>query len=83
VTLLLFLVSLAVMECLVRKPRQKPHHTPKPTGNPGAGTENPAPVATSMPGLLALGQALEAQGKGEASGTEKVPQVHSPPVDGV
>lgn len=76
-TFLLFLASLAVMEYLVRKPRKKPGDSPK------AGREHPMPVATSMPGLLALGQALEAQGRGKAPGVEQGPKVHAPPVDGV
>ena len=82
-TLLLFLASLAVMEYLVRKPRKKPDETPKPAGKTGANAQSPASVATAMPGLLALGQALEAQGRGEVPGVEQVPQVHGPPVDGV
>ena len=80
---LLFLASLAVMEYLVRKPRKKPDDSPKPAGSTGANTQNPASAATSMPGLLALGQALEAQGRGEVPGVERVPQVHGPPMDGV
>ena len=82
-TFLLFLASLAVMEYLVSKPRKKPDDNPKPAGSTGANTQNPTSVATSMPGLLALGQALEAQGRGEVPGVEQVPQVHGPPVDGV
>lgn len=82
-TFLLFLASLAVMEYLVRKPRKKPDANTKTTARTDAGSRNPTPLATPMPGLLALGQALEAQGQGETPGTEKVPQVHGPPTDGV
>ncbi|MGA3260853.1 MAG: hypothetical protein ABSE35_18375 [Bryobacteraceae bacterium] len=81
-TFLLFLASLAVMEYLVRKPRKKPDDNPK-AADSTAITQDPTPVATSMPGLLALGQALEAQGRGEVPGVEQVPQVHGPPMDGV
>ena len=82
-TFLLFLASLAVMEYLVRKPRRKPDDNPKAGAGKGVNTQSPMPVATSMPGLLALGQALEAQGRGEVPGVEQVPQVHGPPTDGV
>ncbi len=85
-TFLLFLASLAVMEYLVRKPRKKPDDNPKAAASGVDATQDPASAATSMPGLLALGQALEAQGRGEVPGVEQVeqvPQVHLPPVDGV
>ena len=82
-TFLLFLASLAVMEYLVRKPRKKPHDSPEAAEGRDGTAERPMPAATSTPGLLALGQALEAQGRGKAPDGETVPQVHSPPVDGV
>ncbi|HEY1220597.1 MAG: hypothetical protein ABSE42_08430 [Bryobacteraceae bacterium] len=82
-TFLLFLASLAVMEYLVRKPRKKPDGDPKTTDCSGAATQYPVSEVTSMPGLLALGQALDEQGRGQAPGVEQVPQVHTPPVDGV
>ena len=88
-TFLLFLASLAVMEYLVRKPRQKPDDKPKAAACGSDATRAPEPAAISMPGLLALGQALEAQGRGEIPGVEQVPQVpqvpkvHGPPMDGV
>jgi hypothetical protein len=82
-TFLLFLASLAVMEYLVRKPRKKPGDNPKSAASRSDTTQDPVSAATSMSGLLALGQALEAQGRGEVPGVEQVPQVHLPPVDGV
>lgn len=82
-TFLLFLASLAVMEYLVRKPRKKPDDNPKAAGGKGVNTQSPKRVATLTPGLLALGQALEAQGRGLVPGVEQVPQVHGPPTDGV
>jgi cbb3-type cytochrome oxidase subunit 3 len=83
VTFLLFLASLAVMAYLVRKPRKKPDDNPKAVANRNDAAQDRVPAATSMPGLLALGQALEAQGRGEDPGIGQVPQVHGPPVDGV
>jgi hypothetical protein len=83
VTFLLFLASLAVMEYLVRKPRKKPDDNPKAAASKSDTTQDTVTAATSMPGLLALGRALEAQGRGKAPGVEQVPQVHVPPVDGV
>ncbi|MGB9456885.1 MAG: hypothetical protein WCB12_12630 [Bryobacteraceae bacterium] len=76
-TFLLFLASLAVMEYLLRKPRKKPDDSRDAT------KQDSMPVAASMPGLLALGEALEAQGRGKAPTVEEVPKVHAPPVDGV
>ncbi|MGB7762426.1 MAG: hypothetical protein WBL61_21510 [Bryobacteraceae bacterium] len=82
-TFLLFLASLAVMEYLVRKPRKKPDDNPKTDDDSGATTQYPVSPATSMPGLLALGQALEAQGQGKLPRVGQVPRVHAPPADGV
>jgi hypothetical protein len=83
VTFLLFLASLAVMEYLVRKPRKRPHDSPEAAEKRDGTAEKPVPATTSTPGLLALGQALEAQGRGKAPDVEPVPKVHGPPVDGV
>jgi hypothetical protein len=83
VTFLLFLASLAVMEYLVRKPRKKPGDNPKGADRRDATAGSPTPAATSTPSLLALGRALEAQGRGKAPDRERAPQVHGPPVDGV
>jgi hypothetical protein len=83
VTFRLFLASLALMEYLVRKPRKKPDDDAKAAGSKDVTTQSPTLVATSMPGLLALGQALEAEGRGEVPGAKQVPHVHGPPMDGV
>lgn len=83
VTFLLFLASLALMEYLVRKPRKKPDDNPKAADSRGVTAERPTPAAISTPGLLALGQALEAQGRGKAPDGEQAPHVHGPPADGV
>jgi hypothetical protein len=71
------------MEYLLRKPHKKPDDNPKGVNRGGAAAEDPMSAATTMPGLLALGQALEAQGRGEIPSVERAPQVHAPPVDGV
>ena len=82
-TFLLFLASLAVMEYLLSKPGKKPDESPK-TGVSGTDTTPDAvSAATSMPGLLALGQALNAQGLIEDPEIEPISEVHRPPVDGV
>jgi len=83
VTFLLFLASLALMEYLVRKPRKKPDDSPKATDSKGTTAQSPMAATTSTPGLLALGQALEAQGRGKTPDRQQLPQVHGPPVDRV
>ncbi|MGO9231087.1 MAG: hypothetical protein ACLQKA_18005 [Bryobacteraceae bacterium] len=83
VTFLLFLASLAVMEYLLSKPHKKPDDNPKGVNRGGATAQYPMSPTTTMPGLLALGQALETQGRGKTPGVEQVPPVHAPPVDGV
>jgi hypothetical protein len=83
VTFLLFLASLAVMEYLVRKPRKKAGDNPKAGASRSGTTKDAMAAGATMPGLLALGQALDAQGHGEVPDVEQVPRVHVPPVDGV
>jgi hypothetical protein len=83
VTFLLFLASLAVMEFLLRKPLKKPRDTPKDVDGRGAAAYDPMSAAITMPGLLALGQALEAQGRGGVPDVEQSPRVYAPPMDGV
>jgi hypothetical protein len=84
VTFLLFLASLAVMEYLLRgKPHKKPDGNPKGVNRGGAAAYDPLSAEVTMPGLMALGQALEAQGRGEVPGVEEAPPLHAPPVDGV
>ena len=70
------------MEYLIRKPERKNQNPKLPTGRDGA-IQNPLPAESSMPGLLALGHALEAQGRGKVPSIENPPQVHVPPMDGV
>ena len=85
-TFLLFLASLAVIEFLVRKPRGKADEPAKVVGSGGDTSRAAPPQAIPMPGLTALGRALEAQGRGEVPGDERVPRVprvHGPPADGV
>lgn len=82
-TFLLFLTSLAVMEYLLRKPRKKQDDAPKGVHPEGGAVEVPLTAVTTMPGLFALGRALEAQGRGMVPGVESAPRVHLPPVDGV
>ena len=83
VTFLLFLASLAVMEYLLRKPRKKQDDNPKGINRGGAAAQDPLSAVTTMPGLFALGRALEEHGRGEFPGVQPAPQVHVPPVDGV
>lgn len=83
VTFLLFLASLAVMEYLLRKPLKKPGDTPQDVNDGGASAHDLMSATVTMPGLLALGQALEAQGRGGVPDVEQIPRVHAPPVDGV
>lgn len=82
-TFILFLASLALMEYLVRKPRKKRDDSLKAATGARAETGRPASVAASSAGLLALGQALEAHGRGKAPVLEQTPKVHRPPADGV
>jgi hypothetical protein len=81
VTFVLFLASLAVMEYLLRKPSKKTNDDSK--GMNGGAAQNPLAAIPTMPGLFALGEALDAQGRGKVPGVEKAPQVYAPPVDGV
>lgn len=83
VTFLLFLASLAVMEYLLRKPRKKTGDNPKDINRGGAAAYDPMSPAATMPGLLALGRALDAHGRGDSPDTEEAPRVHVPRVDGV
>ena len=83
VTFLLFLASLAVMEYLLRKPRKKQDDNPKGINRGGAAAQDPLSALTTMPGLFALGRALEEYGRGEIPGVERAPRVGVPPADGV
>ena len=82
VTFLLFLASLVVMEYLLRKPNKKSGENPKAE----QGTRrvaDPFSTGATMPGLFALGQALDAHGRGKPPDVPKAPEAHLPPVDGV
>jgi hypothetical protein len=83
VTFLLFLASLAVMEYLMRKPHEKAANDSKAMEAVGDAAYDPMSAATTMPGLLALGRALDAHGRGDSPETEQAPQVRVPRVDGV
>jgi hypothetical protein len=83
VTFVLFLASLAVMEYLLRKPHKKENDSPKGVNRGSSTGQDPMLTVTTMPGLFALGEALEAQGRGRMPGNEPAPKVHVPPVDGV
>lgn len=82
-TFLLFLASLAVIEWLVRKPRKKSDLRPEDADHKRHTADLAAPAAPSSPGLLALGQALDAAGRGKSPNRKPAPQVHAPPVDRV
>ena len=82
-TFLLFLASLAVMEYLLSRPAKKPGDSPQSPASGRDTARDTASPATSMPGLLALGQALDAHGRVEPTQIERVPEVHGPPADGV
>ena len=82
-TFLLFLASLAVMEYLVGKPRKKPADKIKAIDTEQKASEEPGVAPPTMPGLLALGEALEAEGRGKAPNGRPVARVHGPPVNGV
>jgi hypothetical protein len=83
VTFLLFLASLAVMEYLMRKPHEKAGADSKRMNAGGGAAHDPMSAATTMPGLLALGRALDAHGRGDSPDIEQAPRVHVPRVDGV
>jgi len=71
------------MEYLLRKSQKKPDTNPKGINRGGAAAYDPMSPAITMPGLMALGQALDAEGRGEIPGVEQFPMVRVPPVDGV
>jgi hypothetical protein len=81
---LLFLVSLAVLEYIVRRPEKAPQTGGQPLAKRRA-EDRPAESAPGFtPGLLALGQALDQYGRGQSpGGTPKTPEVPRPQADGV
>jgi hypothetical protein len=83
-TFLLFLVSLAVLEYIVRPPKERPQTGWQPLAARRA-EDRPADSAPALtPGLLALGQALDQFGQGQSPGTAaKTPEVPKPQADRV
>jgi hypothetical protein len=83
-TFLLFLISLAVLEYIVRRPEEAPKTGRQPLAKRRA-EDRPADAAPALtPGLLALCQALDRSGRGQTPGTTaKTPEVPSPQADRV
>ena len=83
-TFLLFLISLAVLEYIVRRPEAAPKTGWQPLAKQRA-EDRPADSAPALtPGLLALGQALDQRGRGQTPGTTaKTPEVPRPQADRV
>lgn len=83
-TFLLFLISLAVLEYIVRRPEPTPKTGWQPLAKRRA-EDPPADSAPALtPGLLALGQALDRWGRGQTPGaTAKTPEVPNPQADRV
>jgi hypothetical protein len=83
-TFLLFLISLAVLEFIVRRPDETPKTDRQPLAKQRVKDKPVEPVPAFTPGLLALGQALDECGLGQAPGaTPKTPEVASPQADRV
>jgi hypothetical protein len=77
-TFLLFLVSLAVLEYIVRRPKETPKTGWQALAKQRA-ADRPADSAPALtPGLLALGQALDQFGRGQSPTTAKTPEVPNP-----
>jgi hypothetical protein len=73
-TFLLFLISLAVLEYIVRRPEEAPKTAWQPLAKRRAADRPMDSVPALSPGLLALGQALDQCGRGQAPGTAtKIP----------
>ena len=83
-TFLLFLISLAVLGYIVRRPEEARKTGWQPLAKRRA-EDRPAEAAPALtPGLLALGQALDRQGWGQLPGTmAKAPEVPRPQADRV
>jgi hypothetical protein len=83
-TFLLFLISLAVLEYIVRRPEETPKTGWQPSAKRRA-EDKPADSAPALtPGLLALGQALDQCGRGQSPGTTaKTREVPNPQADRV
>jgi hypothetical protein len=83
-TFLLFLISLAVLDYIVRRPEETSKTGWQPLARPRV-KDTPVDSAPALtPGLLALGQALDQYGLGQTPGTMvKPPEVPNPQVDRV
>ena len=83
-TFLVFLISLAVLEYIVRRPEAAPNTGGQPLAKRQAEGRQAEPAPALTPGLLALGQALDRRGRGQAPGnTVKAPEVPRPQADRV
>ena len=77
-TFLFFLISLAVLEYIVRRPEETPKTGWQPLGE-GRAEERPADSVSNLtPGLLALGQALDQRGWEPTPDPTKTPEEHFP-----
>jgi hypothetical protein len=81
-TFLLFLMAVAVLDYIVRRPEKTPLADWQPLAKRRA-EDRPADSAPALtPGLLALGQALDRGGRGQTPGTTaKTPEVPRPQAD--
>jgi hypothetical protein len=83
-TFLLFLISLGVLEYIVRRPEEAGKTGWQPLARRQA-EDRPADSTPALtPGLFALGQALDQRGWGQSPGTTaKTPEVPHPQADRV
>ena len=83
-TFLLFLISVAVLEYIVRRPQETPKTGWPPLADRRAEERAADSEPALTPGLFALGQALDRGGRGQAPGNpEKTPEVPDPKADRV
>lgn len=83
-TFLLFLISLAVLEFIMRRPEAAPKAGWPPLAERLAAGSPADSAPTLTPGLFALGQALDRYGRGQAPGTMgAIPEVPGPQADRV
>jgi hypothetical protein len=83
-TFLLFLVSLAVLEYIVRRPEETPKTGWQPLAQWRAEDRSVDSAPALTPGLLALGQVLDQCGRGQPPDTTtRTPEVPNPQADRV
>ena len=83
-TFLLFLISLGVLEYIVRRPEEAGKTGWQPLARRQAEGQQAEPAPALTPGLFALGQALDQRGWGASPGTTaKTPEVPHPQADRV